>query len=329
MPRQQPTRLAPAVVVAGAAVVAVCAIAFGIGVHAAVGDHDGPGVLLAHPGIAPAEPGVDDGTDGTLADGGDAAGAGSAESAADPPPSPAPAPTVPPTRAPAPSPSPGTPTPTHPPVSQDPADPMSPRYNPYTTPGDPAFVTDEAKRAWLGRQAAVRQCMARAGFSYLEWQWWFGGSPLPPNLDAAGEAAWMTALRGDGAETGAGGGTAGGCEAEAAQAADAAEAAGTPLDAAIPPAPDGPTPREHWLEFQDAVRTCMADAGYEYRYWEYWNPAYPAQGGSPALPDGLDDAQRAAWNAAAFGDPAGGDGSTASGGCWVAGAEASAWREWG
>ncbi|WP_395245145.1 hypothetical protein ACGGZK_04925 [Agromyces sp. MMS24-K17] len=321
----RPRTTTSAVAVAGAAVVAVCAIAFGIGVHAAVGDHDGPGVLLAHPGIAPSDPAVD-GSGGSLADGrGSADDAGDDERPIDGSPAPTPAPTPVPGPTPAPTPDAGTPAPTHPRVSTDPTDPMSPRYNPYVTPGDPAFVTDEAKRAWLGRQAVVRACMAEAGFSYLEWQWWFGGSPLPPNLDAAGEAAWMAALRGSG---GADAST-GGCEAVAAQAAEEADAAGTPLDAPIPPAPDGPTQREHWLEFQDAVRTCMSDAGYEYRYWEYWNPAYPATGGSPAMPTGLDDAQRAAWNTAAFGDAAGGDGSTASGGCWTVGAQQAAWREWG
>ncbi|QTX05934.1 hypothetical protein [Agromyces archimandritae] len=221
-----------------------------------------------------------------------------------------------------------TPTPTppvttqrpHPPVSQDPADPMSPKYNPYTTPGDPAFVSDAERRAWLGREAVVRECMADAGFEYLEWQWWFGGSPQPQNLGSA-TAAWMQALRGSGS------GSAEGCEAVGQRAADEAEAAGTPLQGELLPQPDGPTEREQWIQFQDAVRGCMNTAGQEYLYWEHWNPAYESTDGAlPAMPTGLDKAERAAWEDLLYGGAASSEGATS--GCWAQGAAETGYASW-
>ncbi|MGI9823700.1 hypothetical protein [Agromyces sp. Marseille-Q5079] len=199
---------------------------------------------------------------------------------------------------------------------------MSPEYNPYTTEGDPAYVTDAEKSAWLGREAVVRECMAAAGLEYLDWQWWQGGSPQPAGQSPDEAAAWSAALRGAG-------GVDDGCRAQGQRAAEDATAAGTPLTAPVPalPGPEVPTERENWLEFQAAVRTCMAEQGYEYRYWEYWNPAYDSTDGSAAMPTGLDDATRAAWNLAAFGtaDPEGGAPND-GGGCWAIGLAESGYR---
>ncbi|UOE43206.1 hypothetical protein [Agromyces larvae] len=325
--RPSPRRLA---VFGTAALVLLCGAGFAIGAHAAFGDHDGPAVLMAHPGVLPwdrdevsSRPGVDAPRQIEAAPKDPGA---TDPPAATPAPTPPPAPVPSPTPSPTPDPAP-TPAPSHPPVSTDPTDPMSPKYNPYTTPGDPAYVTDDAKASWLGRQTVVRQCMADAGFAYLDWLWWEGGSPMPQGLDAAAEAAWMQALRGDGSADGDW--QSAGCEGAAWHAADEAAAAGTPLTAPVPPPSTGPTPRERWLGFQDAVRACMADAGFEYRYWEFWNPAYAGTDGPAAMPTGLDEAQRAAWTTAAFGSPDSSGGSLDGGGCWTTGAEATGYAEFG
>ncbi len=231
---------------------------------------------------------------------------------ADAPPPTGPAPE---TRQPAPRdqvPAPQTPAP------RDPADPMSPEYNPYLVEGDPAYVTEDTRRQWLGQQEVVRQCMRDAGFEYLDWQWWEEGNPMPAGLSTGAQEAWFAAFRGEA-----------GCEAVGARVAQEASDAGTPLSEPLPEAdPAAPTPRERWLAFQDAVRSCMADAGLEYRYWEYWNPAYPSTDGTPAMPEGLGDAERSNWNLTAFGsaeDP-GAAVPTDGGGCWATGATAVDFR---
>lgn len=344
------SRRAPAVRIAAfaagaAAAVAVVALAIGTGVQAGVGNGGSVGAVIdaieagrvppfderSRGGVAGDDgQGAPDAADGAGPDapGGERPGApgpgdpgdpaeppaeGAPPTTPDPEPTPTPGdPTVPPSE----DPGDGRPTPT-PPPTLDPSDPMSPAYNPYTTPGDPAYVDDDAKRAWLGQEAVVRACMAEAGFEYVEWQWWYGGSPVPDGLDAAGLEAWMRALRGGDD----------GCEAVGARAAAEAEAAGTPLTADIPPAPDGPTERQHWLEFQDAVRACMSSAGHEYRYWEYWNPAYSgADGALPAMPAGLAGDARAAWESALYGGAA--DGESATSGCWAEGKAQAAYDSW-
>jgi hypothetical protein len=342
-------------------VAALCAVAVGFGAYAAMGDGAGPAALGGQIGIA-----ASGGPNGdAVAEGAPEAGDVDGTPVTEPPAADAPPGTQPPATQP-----PGTPQPSQPPVAteppaRDPSDPMSPAYNPYTTPGDPAFVTEAARMAWLGRQAVIRDCMGQAGFEYLEWQWWEGGTPMPAGLGAAAEAAWMAALRGDApadapqaapsaetpsptAEPGpdatpapepspgpdqtptAQPRPAGGCEQVAADAAAAAEAAGSPLTAPLPPRdPSAPTERERWLAFQDAVRACMAGVGQPYNYWEFWNPQYSLQNGSPAMPAGLTDQQRAAWNTAAFGSP---DANASEqpldgGGCWTTGANAVDYRE--
>ncbi|MFF2372280.1 hypothetical protein [Agromyces sp. NPDC058110] len=305
-----------------AGVIAMCGLGATAGVHAAGGDDASPAVLLAKvlgsdqepeglgtdaSGVRP----IDEGPEGQGADG-------------------AP-PEVAPTDAPAPTATPAPPADTAPPVDPapapdgdapdqalDPSDPLSPEYNPYTTVGDPAYVTDDQKATWLGREAVVRTCMADAGFEYLDWQWWLGGSPQPADLSTDAAAAWTAALRGTPE-------TDDGCQAQALRAAEEAEAAGTPLraDLPAPPGPEVPTERENWLAFQAAVRSCMADQGLEYRYWEYWNPAYDASGGSPAMPPGLTGDALTAWNLAAFGDTSN---TNAGGGCWASGLQTSGYR---
>ncbi|MFF2277049.1 hypothetical protein [Agromyces sp. NPDC058126] len=68
-----------------------------------------------------------------------------------------------------------------------------------------------------------------------------------------------------------------------------------------PPADPIPTAAEQaaWLAFQQAVRECMTDAGYEYRQWEWWTtePRNP-NSTAPAMPEGLGTDEQAAWHAA-------------------------------
>ncbi|ANJ28410.1 hypothetical protein [Agromyces aureus] len=320
-----PARRGPSAKVLGigaAGVLALCALGATAGVHAAGGDDASPAVLLAKV-LGPS--GTSNGDIGTDASGVRPIGDGASDQGGDrsgraPAKTPPPAPVPTPDATPAPTPTPPPPVDDAPdgPEPRDPSDPLSPEYNPYLTPGDPAFVSDDEKAAWLGREAVVRSCMADAGFEYLDWQWWLGGSPQPAGLTADEATAWSNALRGSANADD-------GCRAQAMNAAAAAEAAGTPLSAPVPaaPAPDVPTERENWLEFQAAVRSCMAELGYEYRYWEYWNPAFDSPDGSPARPSGLSEMAKAQWNLAAFGDTTD---TNAGGGCWATGLGSSGYR---
>lgn len=225
-----------------------------------------------------------------------------------------------------PEPEPSTPEPSptdRPYASDDPADPMSPAYNPYLDPANPAFVSEAERAQWLARQAVVRECMADAGFVYLEWRWWHGGSPMPWGLDEATAHAWMSAYRGTYPEHAGQAWAEDGCSGAGRHAAAVAAAKGTPLHVDPTEPPEGqPTERQRWLEFQAAVRTCMAHAGFEYRYWEYWNPAYRGDRGSPAMPEGLTDDETAAWEIAAYGHAGHPGGAPLTrGGCWSTGAD--------
>ncbi|MFB6610673.1 hypothetical protein ACFCVO_10160 [Agromyces sp. NPDC056379] len=159
-------------------------------------------------------------------------------------------------------------------------------YNPYLDPLNDEYVTPEARSEWLGKQVVIRECMADAGFDFLEWQWWLGGSPQPTGLDYETSVLWTQALYGPDVNR-----PGGGC-AEAGDTAEAdARAAGQPLGAAETPVdPEAPTEREVWLEFQQLVRDCMAEAGHEYLYWEWWNPD-----GAGAQPLDLTESERAEW----------------------------------
>lgn len=68
-----------------------------------------------------------------------------------------------------------------------------------------------------------------------------------------------------------------------------------------PPADPIPTAEEQaaWLAFQQLVRDCMVEAGYEYRHWEWWTtePRNP-NSTAPAMPDGLGADEQTAWHAA-------------------------------
>ncbi|RXZ47257.1 hypothetical protein ESP57_11780 [Agromyces fucosus] len=179
-------------------------------------------------------------------------------------------------------------------------------YNPYLDPLSDQYVTPEARSEWLGKQVVIRECMADAGFDFLEWQWWIGGSPQPTGLDFETSVLWTQALYGP--DTNHPGG---GCAEEGDQAEAEARAAGTPLGAAETPVdPAAPTEREVWLEFQQLVRDCMADAGHEYLYWEWWN-------GSQAQPLDLTESERAEWSLALNGNAGGGAAYRwEDAGCW-------------
>lgn len=68
-----------------------------------------------------------------------------------------------------------------------------------------------------------------------------------------------------------------------------------------PPADPVPTAEEQaaWLGFQQSVRDCMVEAGYDYLHWEWWTtePRNP-NSTAPAMPDGLGPDEQAAWHAA-------------------------------
>lgn len=86
------------------------------------------------------------------------------------------------------------------------------------------------------------------------------------------------------------------------------------------PAPDAPPSaedQEAWLAFQQIVRECMAGAGQEYLYWEWWNPGPDDSNRFPAMPADLTAEQVAAWEAALHGDSAGGEAYRwEAAGCW-------------
>lgn len=325
-------RRRPVAVALVVSVAALCAAGVGFGAYAAIGDGAGPAALGGQIGIA-----TPDSSGEVVAEGRPDAGDPDGTPISDPPTGAPPAgsappATAPPSAAPQPTPAPRPqPQPSEPaPPDRDPADPLSPEYNPYTTPGDPAFVPEADRAAWLGQQALIRHCMAEAGFEYLEWQWWEGGTPMPAGLGADAEAAWMAALRGPESPDPAGGSAATGCEGAAHEQAEEAADAGTPVSAPLPPRdPAAPTERERWLAFQDAVRSCMSGHGFVYEYWEYWNPADQGTDGPPAMPAGLSAEQRAAWNEAAFGTPdtSGAEQPLDGGGCWTTGARAVDYRE--
>ena len=86
------------------------------------------------------------------------------------------------------------------------------------------------------------------------------------------------------------------------------------------PDADAPPPsaaeREAWRRFQQVVRTCMADAGHEYRYWEWWSTGSDPSNRFPAMPDDLTPEQFAAWELALYGTTAGGETRGEDAGCW-------------
>jgi hypothetical protein len=90
--------------------------------------------------------------------------------------------------------------------------------------------------------------------------------------------------------------------------------------------PDVPSPgdelltaeeREAWLAFQQIVRGCMADAGHDYPYWEWWNPGPDISNRFPPMPADLTRDEAVAWNLALNGDARTGDAYRwKDAGCW-------------
>ncbi|WP_448006573.1 hypothetical protein [Agromyces bauzanensis] len=80
-----------------------------------------------------------------------------------------------------------------------------------------------------------------------------------------------------------------------------------------------PTPEEQkrWLAFQQVVRDCMAEAGQEYLYWEWWNPGSDTSNRFPAMPADLTPDELAAWQLALNGNAGTGDDYRwQDAGCW-------------
>ncbi len=92
---------------------------------------------------------------------------------------------------------------------------------------------------------------------------------------------------------------------------------GPPADGAPPITPPTPEEQETWLGFQQVVRECMAEAGHEYLYWEWWNTAPDASNRFPAMPADLTPEQYAAWGEALHGQAGTGDAyHWEDAGCW-------------
>ncbi|GAA1798525.1 hypothetical protein [Agromyces neolithicus] len=82
-------------------------------------------------------------------------------------------------------------------------------------------------------------------------------------------------------------------------------------------APPPPEKRRQWLAFQQIVRECMADAGHEYLYWEWWNASSAKSNRFPPLPADLTGDEYSAWQFALYGDsPLGDDYDWQRAGCW-------------
>ena len=99
--------------------------------------------------------------------------------------------------------------------------------------------------------------------------------------------------------------------------ADGRAPGGPPRTPDADAAPPSAEEREAWIRFQRVVRTCMADAGHEYRYWEWWSPGSDPSNRFPAMPDDLTSEQFTAWELALYGATA--DGEPTRGedaGCW-------------
>ena len=102
-----------------------------------------------------------------------------------------------------------------------------------------------------------------------------------------------------------------------------------PTSSAPPPPPSGgddigrdtsePSAAEQqdWLAFQQIVRDCMAGAGQEYLYWEWWNPGSDRSNRFPAMPAGLSSDETQAWELALHGtSPLGEAYRWEDAGCW-------------
>ncbi|KRE29386.1 hypothetical protein [Agromyces sp. Soil535] len=82
-------------------------------------------------------------------------------------------------------------------------------------------------------------------------------------------------------------------------------------------APPNAAERQAWLEFQQLVLICMAEARHEYLYWEWWNPGADTSNRFPAMPADLTPDEVAAWEFALHGDAKSGKGYRwQDAGCW-------------
>lgn len=187
-------------------------------------------------------------------------------------------------------------------------DPMAAGYNPYTDPASPDYVTPAAKATWYAKDAVVRRCMTDLGLGYETMPWWLGGSPQPRGLDYNQSIAWNIGYLGENFMNPTGIPEESGCSGLLALI-DAGTVAAPPVP--VPADPVGqPTERETWLAFDALIRDCMTERGFEYLYWEWWNPKYQTPfdpfATEPEIPAArpvdLDDAQVAAWELALNGD---------------------------
>lgn len=198
-------------------------------------------------------------------------------------------------------------------------DPMSPKYNPYTDPASPDYVTPVAKAEWYAKDAVLGKCMTDLGLGYLTNPWWMGGTgPQPKGLDYNQSIEWLIGYYGENFMQPTGAPEESGCSGLG-ELIDKGVVAAPPVP--VPADPVGlPTERETWLAHQDLVRSCMAEKGFDYLYFEWWNPEYQSTtepGRDPSQPEGLNEEQSAAWGLALGGDAGlGADYRWEDAGCW-------------
>lgn len=188
-------------------------------------------------------------------------------------------------------------------------DPLAPGYNPYTDPASAEYVTPVAKAEWYAKDAVVGTCMTDLGLGYATNPWWMGGTgPQPTGLDYNQSIEWLIGYYGENFMQPTGVPEESGCSGLG-LLIDAGTIAAPPVP--VPADPVGlPTERETWLAFEELVRGCMTEQGFEYLYWEWWNPEYQTPfdpfATEPEVPAAqplaLSDEEAAAWSLAVNGN---------------------------
>lgn len=202
-------------------------------------------------------------------------------------------------------------------------DPMAADYNEYTDPNSPTFVTDAEKIIWWGKQSVVKKCMTDKGLAYDDARWWHGENSQPQGLSYDESIAWTKGYLGEEFMNPTGIPEESGCSGLL-QLMDEGTIA---IPTVALPAETAPalTERQRWLAHQDLVRTCMTEAGFDYLYWEWWNPKYQTPfdplNTEPVIPAAqpvnLSGEQREAWNLALDGNAGlGADYRWQDAGCW-------------
>lgn len=175
---------------------------------------------------------------------------------------------------------------------------------PELDPADPSFVMPEDREQHMVREHALARCMAARGVTYHPSAWWLGEDSQPAGLSFDESVVFTTTLYGEHALSGydwTRPWTERGCVGVVERELEQAVAGGTAISAEVPdPDPVAPTPRQQQFVFDQAIRRCMHDAGFDYLMpWELSPgvreyPEGPAQY-IPQMPASLGAAEREAW----------------------------------